>query len=148
MLIKRNDNGNKVDVLYESSNILASSWDKNTNDLIITFKRGEQYVFHNVKPTDYARFELAESQGQEFNKRIKNVYKFEKLRLIDIADLLKEINEFRTKEILIAEKNLITAMTVLINSYGKKNSIDIKELENIELFINKLKEIKEKTNNE
>jgi hypothetical protein len=39
MILNRKSNGNIVGTLYDSSNILASSYDKITNDLIITFTR-------------------------------------------------------------------------------------------------------------
>lgn len=143
MLIKRNDKGNKVEVLYDSSNILASSWDKTTNDLIVTFKRGAQYSYKNVRPTDYTRFELAESQGVELNKRIKNVYDYEKLEDVDTAELVKEIYAYKQEEMSKAEQNLIAAMKTFLSSHDGQNSIDIKELENVEFFINKVKEATE-----
>lgn len=138
MLIKRNDKGNIVDALYDSSNILASTWDKTTNDLKITFKRGAQYVYKGVKATDYFRFETAESQGVELNKRIKNVYKYEKLGDVDTAELVNEIYAYQKEEISKAEKNLIIAMKAFIESHENQDSIDLKELENIELFISEL----------
>jgi hypothetical protein len=39
MILNRKSNGNIVETLYDSSNILASSYDKITNDLIITLPR-------------------------------------------------------------------------------------------------------------
>lgn len=148
MLIKRNDKGNKVESLYDSSNILASSWDKTTNDLTITFKRGVQYVYKNVRATDYARFELAESQGAELNKRIKNVYNYEKLDGVDTADLVKEIYTYQKEEMSKAEKNLISVMKSFIIAHENQGSIDLKELSNIEFFINKVKETNEAAINE
>lgn len=143
MLLKRNEKGNKVEALYESSNILASSWDKGTNDLIVTFKRGTQYVYKGVRATDYTRFETAESQGVELNKRIKNTYSFDKLEDVDTANLVKEIYAYQQEEMSKAEKNLIQAMRAFIKSHESQDSIDLKELENIEFFINKVKETSE-----
>lgn len=142
MLIKRNVKGNNVEALYDSSNILASSWDKTTNDLKITFKRGAQYLYKDVRATDYTRFETAESQGKELNKRIKNTYNFEKLDNVETAELIKEIYAYQQEEMSKAEKNLITAMKAFLVSHENQNSIDTKELENIEFFIKKVKEIK------
>jgi len=143
MLIKRNEKGDNVEVLYNSSNILASSWDKTTHNLTITFKRGVQYIYKDVRPTDYTRFELAESQGVELNKRIKNVYTYEKLSNVDTGDLVKEIYAYQQEEMGDVGKNLITAMKSFIVSHQNKNTIDLKEVENIEFFINKVKEINE-----
>jgi len=136
MLIKRKEEGNKVDVLYDSSNILASSWDKVTNDLTVTFKRGAQYKYLGVRPTDYTRFEIAESQGVELNKRIKN-YKFEKLKDVETSDLVKEIYANKPVVMTKAETDLLTTMKAFISTYDNQGKqIDIKDIENVEHFLN------------
>ena len=142
MLIKRNEKEDSIKALYNSSNILASKWDKSINELTIIFKRGAQYAYKNVKPTDYTRFELAESQGKELNKTIKNNYEFKKLENIETTELIKEIHEYQQEEMGRIGKNLITAMESFLASHKNKNSIDIKELENVEFFIEKVKEMK------
>lgn len=138
MLIKRNEKGNKIEVLYDSSNILASSWDKTTNNLKITFKRGAQYLYKNVKNTDYIRFELAESQGKELNNKIKNEYKYEKLGDIEPNELIKEIHDYQNKEMDGIEKGLITTLKSFIEVYEDKQSIDYEKLGDIKYFIDKI----------
>ena len=88
MILKRVEKENEVKCLIESSNILASTYNKGTRDLTLTFKNGTQYKYIGVKNTDYTRFELAESQGKVFNSHIKS-YTFAKIGTVDI-DLIQE----------------------------------------------------------
>lgn len=90
MLIKKKENNGIIDALYESSNVLASNYNKNTKDLIITFIKGTRYRYKNVLINDYFRFELAESQGIAFTSHIKN-HEVEKLSNVDAITLLNEI---------------------------------------------------------
>jgi hypothetical protein len=104
MILNRKNNGNIVETLYDSSNILASSYDKISNDLIITFAKGTQYRYKNISSVDYLRFELAESQGKIFNTHIKQ-HTTQKLPNIDISVLLTEANDLKN-----AEKNALVGM--------------------------------------
>jgi hypothetical protein len=79
MLLKRVEKENIVKSIYDSSNILASKYDKTTKDLTITFKRGAQYKYIGVSSSDYMRFETAESQGAILNSHIKGKFVTEKL---------------------------------------------------------------------
>jgi hypothetical protein len=95
MIIKKQEKDNKIKVIYESSNILASIFDVINNDLTIIFKAGTQYIYPNVSKSDYLRFEMADSQGSVFNTHIKK-YSNQKLDSIDPTTILNEIK--KTKE--------------------------------------------------
>ena len=142
MLIKKNDKGNIVEALYDSSNILSSNWNKITGELIITFKPGTQYLYKDVTNSDYLRFELADSQGVELNKRIKPEYEFEKMGIIDTTTLIKEIKETKVEEVSVAKQNLISVMKAFVEANEDNNKIIIEDIENIEFFINELKNAK------
>ncbi len=97
MILKRQEKDDTIKAMYDSSNILASTFNKNNKELIIIFKGGKQYKYPNVLDTDYTRFELAESQGKIFNSHIKK-YTFEKLEDINEGKLLTEIVNAKLKE--------------------------------------------------
>ena len=97
MLLKKQIKENLTKVLYDSSNILASTYDTTTHDLIIIFKTGTQYRYGNVSTSDYTRFEIAESQGIVFNTHIKK-YTSEKLESVDITQILNEAVKIKTAE--------------------------------------------------
>jgi len=87
--------------MYDSSNVLASIYDNNTNVLILIFNKGNQYKYSNVSVTDYTRFEISESQGKVFITHIK-AHSVEKLGQINPEEIYKEINNLKT-----AEKNAL-----------------------------------------
>jgi len=76
-------------VWYDSSNIVYSKcYDTQPSKfktLKIVFKNGRTYVYKNVDADDYIMFKTAQSNGQEFNKRIK---KYDAVRIED-TDLKK-----------------------------------------------------------
>lgn len=97
MILQREEKDNKIEAYYVSTNILASTYDKTTNDLIITFNKGNRYKYPKVSLTDYTRFEMAESQGVVFNSHIKK-YEFEKLDTVDANLMLETINKYKEDE--------------------------------------------------
>ena len=109
MILKRQEKDNVIKVMYDSSNILASIYNKETSDLTLIFGKGTQYKYPAVKQTDYNRFELAESQGKVFNSHIK-AYAFEKLDDINPADILTEVENMKNAE----HKALLTAKQLKI----------------------------------
>lgn len=117
-IVKRIEKDNEIIVTYDSSNILASKFNKLNNDLIITFKQGRQYLYEDVSRTDYTRFELAESQGKVFNTHIKN-YKNKQIEdSLTANDIEKEINSLKNQELLLKidnkKKELIHLMETLV----------------------------------
>lgn len=88
-------------VWYDSSNIVYSKCYDTQNSkfktLKIVFKGGRTYVYKNVDADDYIMFKTAESNGQEFSKRIK---KYDAIRIEDTdMDKLAELQESFKNEI-------------------------------------------------
>ena len=141
MLVKRNENGNIVEALYNSSHILASSYDKGTQLLTVTFARGASYTYTGVRLTDYTRFELAESQGKVLNSHIKPNYTYKQNADVDTTELARQIHEFEKKEMSRDEKNLITTMKAFLAAHEGKDSIDLAELSNVQHFMDRVKNV-------
>lgn len=126
MLLKKQEKNNIIKAMYSSTNILASIYNKENNELTLIFDKGGQYKYPNVKLTDYTRFELAESQGKVFNSHIKT-YSFEKLPSVNPEAIIKEITTLREAE----EKTLVQAkqlkiydkMTTLLSYAGNRTEM-------------------------
>lgn len=144
MLVKRNEKENVIECLFSSSNVLSSKYDKSSLELTVVFNQGTQYKYKGVRMTDYTRFELSDSQGKELNGRIKE-YPVEKLANVNTTNLVREIHEYSPKEMTKEEKQLIVAMEAFLIAHKNKSAIDMKELENVEYFIGKVKEAKNNT---
>ncbi len=97
MILKRKEKENIVKALYDSSNILGSTYNSNTGDLTLIFKAGTQYKYNGVSKSDYMRFEIAESQGVVFNTHIKK-YSYVKLDNIDTANISLEADDLKSQE--------------------------------------------------
>lgn len=121
MILKRVEKGNIIEALYDSSNVIASSYNKLTHQLQITFGKGDTYAYELVNPTDYLRFELAESQGKVFNSHIKK-YSYVKLDSVDAQELITEADALKVAEAKALrdakEKDLIDYMNVILNDVG------------------------------
>jgi hypothetical protein len=139
MLVKRNEKGSVIECLFSSTNVLSSKYDKTTQELTIVFNAGTQYKYKGVRMTDYTRFELSDSQGKELNGRIKG-YPSVKLENINTTELVREIHEYSPKELSKEEKQLVLTMEAFLLAHKNKSRIDMKELDNVEFFINKVKE--------
>jgi len=80
MAIKRTTiEGTKIICEIESSNLVKSEYDSETNKLMATFKNGIIYEYEDVPHKIYAQFRLAESQGKYFNTDISKQYKYKKI---------------------------------------------------------------------
>jgi len=91
MLLNTHIDKESIENLYESSNILASRYNTISQKLAIIFKGGRQYLYHDVKRTDYNEFESATSQGKILNSKIKN-YKSDKIDgVVDTTPILEQI---------------------------------------------------------
>ena len=99
---------NKVDKSwYDSSNILYSECDDNTNELKtlrITFKGGRTYEYKGVNVNDYLMFRDNASQGQCFNTLIKK-YECEKIENRDVDALMEELELLRTPQFVEITEN-------------------------------------------
>jgi hypothetical protein len=97
MLLHRHKTNESIENLYNSSNILASKYNIHSNKLAIIFKGGRQYLYHDVKNSDYLLFEQAESQGKVLNTHIKN-HKMEKIEgVVDVTTILEQIQNFKNE---------------------------------------------------
>ena len=91
MLLNKHIDNESIENLYESSNILASRYNTISQKLAIIFKGGRQYLYHDVKRTDYNEFENATSQGKILNSKIKK-YKSDKIDdIVDTTPILEQI---------------------------------------------------------
>lgn len=97
MILKRQEVDNIITATYDSSNVLASIYNKNTSDLDVVFKSGQKYRYAGVSASDYMRLEIAESQGQVFNSHIKK-YPFQKLETVDPSMILNEAADLKAQE--------------------------------------------------
>lgn len=122
MILKRVEQDNIVKALYSSSNILASTYNKTNNSLVLIFNNGGQYKYNDVPLTDYTRFEIADSQGVIFNSHIKK-HVFEKLGVVNTDDLLLEVKTLKDGDdtsILVEKQHTLigTMKTLIANSSG------------------------------
>ena len=138
MLINRIKNNNVIKAFYQSSNILASTYNETTKDLNIVFKKGNSYTY---RTKDYFRFETSESQGETFNKHIKQ-YPFIKGESIDINLITEEVNKIKEEEINGFEIAIINNLKTIVNDYSEHSKLNYKLLNDNELLFNKLKELK------
>lgn len=65
-----------VESVFDSSNILKTTYFPKNNRLYISFKRGHTYSYGNINEELYNEFEQAESHGKFFNEKIKNKDEF------------------------------------------------------------------------
>lgn len=110
MLVERkefsNDDGSigYIESVFNSDNVLKTTYFPNTNRLYISFCRGQTYSYGNVDLEIYNEFEKAESQGKFFHKKLNNSsYPFRKeftLYPNEVKDLkqIVENNKFEDDE--------------------------------------------------
>lgn len=78
MLVKENIHKEKdgsigyYETIYDSSNILTSTYFPKTNILFIAFNKGSVYSYGNISSEIFENFKNSESQGKFFIKEIKN----------------------------------------------------------------------------
>jgi hypothetical protein len=117
MLLKKQENDTVIKVMYNSSNVIASIYEKQTQDLTLIFAAGTQYKYPNVSTSDYTRFELAESQGKVFNSHIKKP-NFTKLDPINPEAILTEIATMKKAGerlvLKLKQDKIVKAMKTLI----------------------------------
>lgn len=144
MVLKRQEKNEKVKAIYSSSNICASTYDKATQALVIIFNNGGQYLYENVSPTDYTRFEVADSQGAIFNSHIKK-YPFQKMDKVNVSEILGEIENLKDSESKAKVKysidTLVDTMKIIINYYESTNEIDVNHYAKLKQSIEKYDEL-------
>lgn len=65
-----------IESIFQSDNVLKTTYFPQTNRLYIAFSRGDTYSYANVTPELFTEFEKAESQGKFFFKNLNNKNKF------------------------------------------------------------------------
>jgi hypothetical protein len=148
MIVKRIEKNNTIKVMYASSTICATTYEKDTKDLTVIFNNGGRYKYPNVSLTDYTRVETAESNGSSFNTHIKKNYtKFEKLDSLDeskIKAILAEIKELTPEEekvdVVVVEKEMLESMGNLLTDYIKSGSVNKDILKRVTENLTKYKE--------
>jgi hypothetical protein len=93
-----------IESVFESDNVLKTTYFPNNQRLYIAFSRGETYSYSNVTLEMYKEFEEAESQGKWFFKRInknpKHPYRKEFTLYPNEVKDLKEIVKNNKKEVI------------------------------------------------
>ena len=140
MLLERVENGKLVDAIYESSNVLASSYNKETNDLTVTFKNGGSYTYLKVQNTDYLRFETAESQGKILNSKLKS-YAFSKNEKVNTEDVLNRIKNLKDVELDSYRRVLTAKMESLVTYFNQSGRLQNNDLTSLVSEIEKYKEL-------
>ena len=138
MLLNKTEKDGVVSAHYDSSNILASKW--NGKDLTVFFKHGASYTYNAVSRTDYARFELAESQGVILNAKIK-AYSFTKNDAVDVAEILKEIEVAKADVLQKFEEGMVEQMRLMSSAYEANPVLSKVSLEQLTKMIIKHSEM-------
>lgn len=92
-----------IDVVFDSSNILKTTYFPKKSKLYVHFKRGGTYSYSNVSEEFYNLFESNDSQGKFLSKEIKTKpkdypYKYEfKLKDYEIQEINEIINQYKNK---------------------------------------------------
>lgn len=140
MILKRVETDEKIKAIYESSNILASTYEPNKKDLTIIFKRGASYTYKNVDKTDYFRFETADSQGEVLNKHIKK-YDAIKNDVVDVKKIEDEILNLREEEINKYKGEVVDYLKNIVETWDMSGKLKSDDLDRILVMNNKLKEL-------
>lgn len=117
-----------IEALYESSNIVASKYYKNTNNLTITFKTGQEYVYEGVPSKEYHIFELADSQGVAFNKYLKQ-FPFSKGDLVDVVLLREQMEQVKQEELKSLEEQIALDAHMIYLAYDTDKVLDPNQIE-------------------
>lgn len=123
MLIKKTEENGVSNCLYESSNLVASIFDKNSKDLSIIFGNGTKYTYSNVSTVDYLAFEMADSQGKFLNSNIKK-YSVVKNDPVDIEEFKKQILEVRKVDELNLKLGIINRFKDVVNRFENHDTFD------------------------
>lgn len=141
MLVNKLERNNVIKAMYASSTICASTYNKDSKELVVIFNNGGQYKYPGVSLTDYTRVETADSNGSAFNTYIKKNYtNFEKLDNMDeakIKAILDQINKLAEKtddddvNIDNLTKMMMGEMCTLLNEYVTNGYISPKNFQKV-----------------
>lgn len=93
-------NDNIIECLYESTNLLKTTYIKDKEKLYVYFRKGYVYSYSNVEHMLYEQFETSESQGiflSEYIIKDKVYPSFKEFKMMnfEIDDIEKTINEIK-----------------------------------------------------
>jgi hypothetical protein len=71
--------GTKILNEIDSSNLVKTEYDTETQSMIAEFKNGTKYEYEKVPHRVYTEFRLSESQGKYFSSNISKTYKYKKI---------------------------------------------------------------------
>jgi len=71
--------GTKIINEIESSNLVKTIYDVESQKLIVEFKNGFKYEYDAVPHKTYTQFRMSESQGKFFNANISKTFKYKKI---------------------------------------------------------------------
>lgn len=71
--------GTKIINEIDSTTIIKSTYDTESNEMVVEFKNGTQYKYDEVPHAIYTKFRMAESQGKFFSSDIAKKFKYTKL---------------------------------------------------------------------
>jgi hypothetical protein len=81
---------------FDSSNVLACKYLSESSEMLIIFKGGTQYLYSDVSNYTFQRLKVAQSQGEVFNRLIKNKFKCEKVaNSMDLTELILMIDNLK-----------------------------------------------------
>lgn len=141
MIITKNEQEDSIKVLYKSSMILSSTYDKKTNNLNIVFNNGGNYNYENVKKTDYLKFEMSESIGKGFNEFIKQ-YPTTKLEKADTQLILEEIDKVKGNALKAITQLMVKQMDGMTYFHKEYSNLEEHQVKILQDIITKYYEIK------
>ena len=137
MILERVEKDGVVEAIYESSNIVASSYDRGSKNLNITFNYGGNYTYQSVPETDYMRFETSESQGKTLNSHIKK-YAALKHENVDVNVIFDKVSNIKLNEASVG----LVKLSYLINELTKTLNDDLIPVKNrLSVFDDGLNEV-------
>jgi len=77
-ITSENIDGKLITVIIQSSNLKESTYNTETEDLIVIFNNGSIYEYNKVPWQKFTKFRLAESQGKYFNENIAKSHNYTK----------------------------------------------------------------------
>ncbi len=116
MILERVEKDGLVKAIYESSNIVASTYNKTNKDLNVIFEYGGSYTYQNVSESDYMRFETSDSQGKILNSHIK-AYPVLKHDKVDVNEVIKKIKDIKGEEISAMELGIAELMGEMVEHF-------------------------------
>lgn len=78
-ILKEQIIGTKIINEIESSNLVKTEYDVETQSMIAEFKNGTKYEYERVPHRVYTEFRMSESQGKYFASKISKTYKYKKI---------------------------------------------------------------------